>query len=81
MSIQKPACRYGYTDEQLKEILGDRYEEFQTWMAGQTGTICEGREWDEVEKSYHLSCDGVAHGLITYYWDLDRFLEGKPVVD
>lgn len=81
MKLPKPECEVGYTDKQLREILGDRYETFKTWMAGQTMAVCNGKEWNPEEEKYEVACGGVAHGVIVYSWDLDRFLAGKKIID
>ena len=66
--IPKPACRYGYTEEQVEEIVGDRLEEFHVWFRGQTGAICDGG------KFYNTGCG--PHGAVVYAHDLERFLSG-----
>jgi len=38
--LPDPDCVYGYTEESLLQILGDRYEDFAEWMYGQTMTLC-----------------------------------------
>jgi hypothetical protein len=38
--LPDPGCKYGYTTEQLRLILADRFEEFGDWMYGQTMTLC-----------------------------------------
>lgn len=68
----EPECRGGYTYAQVAEIVGPREGEFWDWMSGQTMMICQGEG----------ACEGVAHGMpIVYRWDLERFLEGRPIVD
>lgn len=78
--IEQPECALGYTDEQLKRILGDRLPEFMQWMAGQTVSLCDGRAYDHSRKEYVETGCG-PHGTVTYPWDLDRFLRGQPVID
>lgn len=65
MTLPPPVCTYGYSEDQVKDILGDRYGAFVEWHTGQTGAICEGGD-----------CDA-AHGLIVYAHDLKRFLSGR----
>lgn len=79
--LQPPECEYGYTRGQLKIILGSRLPDFDKWMNGQTGAICEGRSYDHETSKYVISCGGVAHGMVVYSSDLQRFLTGKPVID
>ena len=66
----KPWCKFGYTQEQLKEIMGKGYDGFREWMSGQTQAICDGK-WP---------CS-VGHGTITYEWDLDQYLKGGRPLD
>jgi hypothetical protein len=80
-SLPEPACCLGYTRKQIAEIMGPRLAEFDRWMRGQTQALCEGREYDHATKSYRVACGGVAHGGITYPWDVERFLAGLPALD
>lgn len=80
-TLPEPKCRLGYTEQQLKEILGSRYEEFNTWMVGQTFSVCVGRLYNHETKQYEIGCDGVSHGPATYRADVERFLRGLPVID
>ncbi len=65
-----PECSGGYTATQIESILGNRTEDFWEWMRGQTMMICNGE-----------NCE-VAHGMpIVYPWDLERYLDGRPIVD
>lgn len=75
-----PECKDGYTDEQITRIMGARLYEFQQWMHGQTGAICEGREYNHETQEYEDTGEG-PHGYITYRQDVERFLLGLPVVD
>ena len=76
-----PECEDGFTDRQVRDITGDRYDEFCRWMYGQTMSLCEGRKYDHARRTYYESCGGVAHGGIVYKWDLQRFLDGRPIID
>lgn len=80
MKLPKPSCELGYTLDQLEEILGNRYDEFLQWMYGQTIAICQGRKYNYDKKQYEATNCG-PHGWAYYPWDLQRFLDGKPVVD
>lgn len=60
--VEKPECYYGYTEAQLERIITDKVH-FNHWMRGQTGAICEG-----------TNCK-ISHGFVTYYWDVERYLE------
>lgn len=77
----EPECRMGYTYAQLREILGDRLDEFGHWMRGQTMAICDGRKYNSDTNGYEPACDSRAHGGIVYPWDLQRFLDGAPIID
>lgn len=77
----------GYTVDDLRDILGDEAEtyNFGLWMGGQTMGICDGREYDHHLDAYRTtpcaaSTDG-GHGAIVYTWDLERYLQGHPVID
>ena len=80
-TLPKPECEAGYTRKQIEEIVGGRLSEFDSWMFGQTMTICEGRRYNHTTKEYEISEDGVSHGSVVYPWDLERFLAGLPVID
>ena len=81
MILPPPECVSGYTRAQIEEILGDRTAEFWAWMRGQTMTLCEGRKYDHGTKSYVVACNGIAHGPVVYRWDLERFIDGRPIID
>ena len=34
------ACEYGYTAEQVKQIMGKREPDFKRWMMGSTMALC-----------------------------------------
>ncbi len=36
--------KYGFTEKQVRELLGGDYKNFQSWMAGQTLGLIEGIE-------------------------------------
>ena len=40
--LPDPVCEYGYSFEQLTEIMGQRLDQFTAWTRGQTGALCEG---------------------------------------
>lgn len=75
-------CPHGVTRAELAGILGDRLGAFDHWMRGQTVSICEGRRWDHDKKEYQpTACADSPHGVVVYRWDLQRFLDGGPIVD
>lgn len=75
-----PECTIGYPDSQLHEILEDRYDEFWKWMSGQTFSSCEGRAYNHEIGNYQETGCG-PHGFVVYSWDVQRFLDGSPIVD
>lgn len=79
-NLEDPECELGYTEEQLERILGDRYQEFNFWMSGQTMSICDGRAYNYNLKKYEPTGCG-PHGVVVYSWDLDRFLNNLPIID
>ena len=79
--VPPPECEFGYTVPQLRDMLGDRFDEFDKWMYGQTCAVCEGRAYGHETKEYRESCGGVAHGIVYYPWDVKRFLNGRSVID
>lgn len=79
--LPEPRCRFGYTVEQVEEIMGGRFDEFTHWMRGQTMSICDGTTWDYyLKKAVPSGCEG-PHGTVVYVWDVNRFLEGRPIID
>lgn len=84
MPLPKPECVGGYPFNQVVEILRENNRdltEFDHWMRGQTRMLCEGRRYNHETKEYQTECGGVAHGGIVYPWDMERFLQRKPVID
>jgi hypothetical protein len=79
--MPRPACESGYTRRQIEEIVGGRLREFDRWMLGQTAVLCEGRRWEMASKRYVPACNGVAHGKVYFPWDVERFLDRRPVID
>ena len=41
----KQSCPQGLTQQDLKDLLGDDYDNFRKWMTGQTESICDGRTY------------------------------------
>lgn len=90
--LPEPECRGGYTYHQVQEIMGNREDEFLRWMAGQTMMICNQEpqsEWvkDEsspggmrLEEKGPSLCDR-PHGMVTYSYDVKRFLAGGEILD
>lgn len=80
MSHPQPDCKYGYTQSQLDSILGSRLKEFEYWMRGQTVAVCDGRRYDYNLKTYVDTGCG-PHGTVVYSWDVQRFLQNRPIID
>lgn len=80
LELPKPECKYGYPQKQLKEILGDRVNEFNKYVVGQTGTICNGKIYNYDKDKYEPSGCG-PHGIVTYMCDVRTFLENRPTLD
>lgn len=80
INLPKSECKLGYPINQIEKILGSRLDEFNKYMVGQTGAICEGREYDYNKKKYKPSGCG-PHGIVVYKCDLLTFLEGRPTLD
>lgn len=36
----KPDCKYGYTEDQIIELLGQKWFKFDKWMKGKTVAKC-----------------------------------------
>lgn len=79
-NLPEPSCELGYTIDQLREIMGDRFDFFTSWMRGQTMAICDGTRYDyDLKESIATGCG--PHGTAVYRWDVERFLDGRPAVD
>lgn len=78
--LPAPECKYGYTQDQLKSILKDRFNDFCDYSIGSTGTICNGQEYNRDTDKHDLTNCG-PHGLVTYKCDVETFLEGRPTFD
>lgn len=76
-----PACEAGFTRDQLADIFGVSLPDFDKWMYGQTQAICEGRKFNHDKREYEAACNGVAHGVVTYPWDVQRYMRGLPIID
>lgn len=78
-ALPEPACRMGYTDEQVDEILGPRRDEFTRYMARRTWTVCDGRTWDHDRRKLVPSGCG-PHDAVVYTRELVDFLTAHPEV-
>lgn len=80
LDLPVPECSYGYPEDQLKSILGDKYKDFNKWMVGQTISRCSGSYYDAFSSSYRRTNCG-PHGLVVYFGDVQRYMLGLPVID
>ncbi len=76
VKIPKPDCESGYSWAYLEEILDpSTFQEFSTYMYGQTCTLCDGRRYNHDKKQYEPSpCVDNPHGGVAYSWDFERFM-------
>lgn len=74
--LAESSCPHGFTQNDLQQILGDRLlGVFDQWMMGQTQCICNGESYDYEESRYdETSCANDPHGVVSYVWDVDRFV-------
>jgi len=71
------SCPFGLTRADLEATLGGDLDRFDQWFVGQTGSICDGREFDHSVRLYHPSvCAEHPHGFVVYPWDVRQFLRG-----
>jgi hypothetical protein len=71
----------GMTSDDLKQCFSEEgLKRLYHWMRGQTGAICEGREWDYATSDY-IDTDCGPHGMVIYRHDVQRFIDGEPVID
>ena len=70
ITLPEPASKYGYTPEQIEEILdGDDLADFREWMSGQTMALIDG------------SPVVYAHDLARFVLGLNRGVEDPLVMD
>lgn len=76
-------CPLGYTLAECERIVGSyRYDNFRLWMRGQTATFCDGQVYDPSTGEYRKdTCWKAPHGFVIYEHDLQRYLDGRPIVD
>jgi hypothetical protein len=76
--IAEPECPLGYPMTQLEALLNPvGMEAFNHWFNGQTGSICEGKQYNPaIRKDEPDACAGHPHGLVVYASDFRRFLAG-----
>ncbi len=80
--LPDPECEGGYPWSQIDAIFDvDTVKRLEKFMAGQTMMICEGRRYNHETGGYREACGGVPHGGVVYSWDLQRFVEGRKVID
>lgn len=78
--LSEPECSYGYPWSQLeREFDAEVVDHLRKWLRGQTMSVCDGRQYNHDTGEYEAT--GHAHGGVVYRWDVERFLEGFPVID
>ena len=82
MTTELPAsCKYGMTSDDLGNVFDhDERAEFDDWYRGQTGAICDAREWD-YDLNFYIDSDCGPHGMVVYRNDVMRYVLNLPVVD
>jgi hypothetical protein len=80
--IEAPICKLGYPDSQLRKIFksDETYKRFFSWMRGQTFSSCDGTSYNHEKKALEPTNCG-PHGYVYYASDVNRFIEGRPVID
>lgn len=81
MILPTPDCELGFSQRQLEDVFPpEKFKEFIYWMRGQTSAICDGKTYDpQLKCSLPSGCG--PHGYVYYPWDVERFLDGRPIVD
>lgn len=80
--LPDPECEGGYPWSQIDTIFDvETVKRLEKFMAGQTMMLCEGRRYNHDTQDYREACNGVAHGGVIYPWDLQRFMDGAPIID
>lgn len=75
------ACKFGYTWGEISDMLGKtNMPKFEDWFRGQTGAICDGRQYNHDTESYEETGCG-PHGGVVYAHDLTRFIYGQQPFD
>lgn len=72
--LPKRECLFGYTEEQLKECLGDEYDEFIRWMIGQTFMKCDHK------KCEMTSTEEISGENVYYEYDIIKFLTSPNTI-
>lgn len=73
-------CDIGFTASDLESLLTeDQLADLHQWLWGQTQGICEGRKYVHETGTYEEACGGVAHGVATYPWDVERFMASRGI--
>lgn len=81
MSQPTPICKLGYPESQLRDMFSnEQMKDFFNWMRGQTFSVCDGSFYDHREKRSKPTGCG-PHGYVYYPWDVEKFLDGSPIVD
>lgn len=70
--VTKPECRWGYTLEQLNDLLSEDFPNLLNWLgeAKRTVMLCQGRTYDCDEKE---QCS-LPHGPVVFTADFEEYL-------
>lgn len=66
--METTQCPQGVTQDELDAILGDRRQEFDRWMRGQTMSVCDGRTYVH-DRAHNAMCPHL-YGDV-YTWECD----------
>lgn len=70
-------CWLGFTRSQVEQLMAERIVDFDEWMHGRTGGICDGRTYDyDLGGAHDTECG--PHGRVVYPHDLTRYLATHP---
>lgn len=89
--LPKPDCLYGYSKAALDEIFSEKNfpmasrqlrETFNSFMRGQTMSICSGKQYNYDTGEYEPSeCADNPHGSVVYVCDVAAFFQGRYPLD
>lgn len=76
------SCPHGLTDDDLRELLGDRYPHFRSWMRVSTvGRLCSGWRRNRATWAWEPSeCSGTPHGIVIRQAEVCMFLNAPSGV-
>lgn len=70
-----PECENGYTQSQLRPAFAEHLLEFVAWARDHNAfTVCTGFIVNPSTGQREECCNGVAHGVVFYSYDVARYL-------